>query len=280
MSGAPLHDEVRFWRDKALPGVEARSSTYTSNAFRTHTHRACLVSLVDNGRTRFTLEGQTRIVQAGQMAVIEAGRPHSCNPVSGSGFSYRVLAVSPGWLAGAAQEAQRPPRFASPVLDDPELFAAWAELHAAFVQGAPATDKEALLLVCLRELLARHAAPCAAAERTASPAVEAARRHMTDNAGARAPLDELARAAGLSPHHFLRVFKAETGLPPHAFQIQQAIEHAKTLLAEGAPISQAALDAGFADQSHFSRLFRAFTGATPGQYLSGGAQGREPASRT
>ncbi|WP_348253462.1 hypothetical protein, partial [Salmonella enterica] len=68
-------------------------------------------------------------------------------------------------------EAQRPPRFASAVLDDPELLAAWAELHADFVQGAPATDKEALLMACQRELLARHAAPCAAAERTASPAV-------------------------------------------------------------------------------------------------------------
>jgi AraC-like DNA-binding protein len=277
VSGAPLHDEVRFWRDKALPGVEARSSTYTSNAFRTHTHRACLVSLVDNGRTRFTLEGQTRIVQAGQMAVIEAGRRHSCIPVAGSGFSYRVLAVSPGWLAGAAPEAQRPPRFASPGLDDPELFAALAELPRPLCRAAHATDKR-LLMACLRNLCP----PRRAVRRRRSdckPRGGAARRHKR-SAPNRGALGELARGAGLSPHHFLRVFKAETGLPPHAFQIQQAIEHAKTLLAEGAPISQAALDAGFADQSHFSRLFRAFTGAITGQYLSGGAQGREPASRT
>ncbi len=58
------------------------------------------------------------------------------------------------------------------------------------------------------------------------------------------------------------------GLPPHRYQLQQAVERAKTLLCGGASICQAALEAGFADQSHFSRRFREFTGATPRQYLA------------
>ncbi len=101
-----------------------------------------------------------------------------------------------------------------------------------------------------------------------NPAVARAREQIAASHGEFLPLDELARSAGLSRHHFARVFKAATGLPPHAYQLQQAVEQAKALLAGGAPISQAALDAGFSDQSHFSRLFREFTGATPGQYVA------------
>lgn len=271
MSGAPLHADVRFWRDENLPGIEARSSTYTQRAFRTHTHRECIVSLVEAGGTRFSLGGALHTARAGQLVVIEAGRPHACNPDPATGISYRLLSLDEGWLAGAAQGAA--PRFPAPVLDDPELFAAWRELHEAYVWGAPAHEKQALLLACLRELVARHAeaGPAGTAPEhpsVANPSIAKVRRHIEANPGRFAPLDDLARLAGLSRHHFLRVFKAETGLPPHAFQIQQAIEHAKILLADGMPISQAALDAGFADQSHFSRLFREFTGATPRQYVT------------
>lgn len=270
MSGAPLHADVRFWRDENLPGVEARFSSYTQKAFRTHTHRHCLVSLVEAGNTRFSLDRTLHSARAGQIVVIEAGRPHACNPAPGAGIAYRLLALDTGWLTGASRGAGlgEAPRFASPVLDDPELFAAWRELHEAYVHGAPASEKQALLLACLRELVTRHAEPADGCGEPRNPAVARVREHIEANAGAWVPLDELARLAGLSRHHFLRVFKAATGLPPHAYQIQQAVEHAKTLLAGGTPISQAALDAGFADQSHFSRCFRAFTGATPGQYLT------------
>ena len=283
MSGAPLHSQVRFWRDPALPGVEARSSTYTRKAFRTHTHRACIISLVEAGSTTFSLENARHTASAGHMVVIEAGRPHACNPDAGSGLSYRLLALDMAWLSGGFGGGA--PRFPSPVLADAELFAAWGELHQAFVSGAPTGHKQALLLPCLHGLLSRHAAaatgPAAAQVQaitsTAAPAaahsqddsgVSRARRRIEASAGQWVPLGELAELAGLSPHHFSRVFKAATGLPPHRYQLQQAVERAKTLLCGGASICQAALEAGFADQSHFSRRFREFTGATPRQYLA------------
>lgn len=270
MSGAPLHAHVRFWRDEALPGLEARSSTYTRNAFRTHTHRALIISLVDAGNTSFFLEHTRHTAHAGQIVVIEAGRPHACNPEAGSGLSYRLLALDSAWLRGSLGGAT--PRLRGPVLDDAELFSAWGELHQAFVSGAPAKSKQALLLACLHGLVSRHAdaepAPPNVTHAQGNPAVARACRRIEASEGQWVPLAELAELAGLSPHHFSRVFKAATGLPPHRYQMQQAVERAKALLCKGASICQAALEAGFADQSHFSRRFREFTGATPRQYLA------------
>lgn len=275
MTNAPLHSDVRFWRDPALPGVEARRSSYTRQAFRTHTHETYSVGLVEIGSTRFTLDGQPHAAKAGQLVVIHPGAPHACNPDTGSGISYRMFYISPGWLQGASPD-ETPPHFPKPVLDDPELYSLWDEMYDALVGGTAAETRQALLMACLRELTVRHAAPPGSmptgAHRPEKPAMARVREHLAASAGERVSLDDLAQVAGLSRHHFLRRFKAATGLPPHTYQLQQAVEQAKALLAGGVPISQTALDAGFSDQSHFSRLFRQFTGATPRQYSSADGQ--------
>jgi AraC-like DNA-binding protein len=82
-------------------------------------------------------------------------------------------------------------------------------------------------------------------------------------------LDKAAETAGVSRYHFLRIFKKATGIPPHAYRTVKRIEVAKSLIKQGIPISQVALETGFSDQSHFTNTFRNYIGSTPGQYLSG-----------
>lgn len=265
MAARPTHEDVRFWRDDALPGVEARLSVYRKTAFRTHTHAEYTVSLVEQGKTRFPLDNTMISAHEGQIVLINPRQAHSCNPDPETGISYRLFYVAAGWLAGASPDTL-PPLFLTPVVEDPELFDAWRELHLRFTdEAAPTGEKQARLLACLQALVARHASPAPSGPE--HEAIARARQHLhTSPQGEWTPLNDLAQIAGLSPHHFARTFKAATGLPPHAYQLQLALEHAKKLLADGLPISQAALDCGFADQSHFSRTFRQFTGATPGQY--------------
>lgn len=77
-------------------------------------------------------------------------------------------------------------------------------------------------------------------------------------------LGELANLVGLSAHHFCRVFKQSTGLPPHRWQIQQRVEKAKALmLGTDQSLAEIAVAAGFSDQSHFTTVFRKSAGATP-----------------
>ncbi len=273
MPGAPRNDLVRFWRDPALSGVEARSSTYTHNAFRKHTHTAWIIAAIERGNTHFPLGDQPpQAAGSGDLVVIPAQTPHACNPDPGCAFSYRLVALSPDWLCAATRTA-RLPRFSTPVLRDEEIFDSWRRLHAAFVEDAPIGKKRSLLAACLVRLVERHAEAPVPTTATSplprdvhSPAVTRALRLLEETTERFLPLDELARAAGLSRCRFARVFRAEMGLPPHVYQMQRSIERAKSLLAAGTPISRVAAESGFADQSHFSRRFREFTGATPGQY--------------
>jgi AraC-like DNA-binding protein len=97
-------------------------------------------------------------------------------------------------------------------------------------------------------------------------------------------LDELARLTGMSPFALLRAFRAETGLPPHAYLNQQRVRVARLLLDDGAPPARVAAQTGFTDQAHLSRHFKRIIGVPPGAYqrerrqASGGAPA--PRART
>lgn len=80
--------------------------------------------------------------------------------------------------------------------------------------------------------------------------------------------DDLARAAGLSPYHFLRQFHDVFGDTPHQYLTRVRIEQAKLrLVRDEASITQACLDVGFSSLGSFSTLFRRHTGASPRGWL-------------
>ncbi|HAA27321.1 MAG TPA: AraC family transcriptional regulator [Cyanobacteria bacterium UBA8553] len=80
-------------------------------------------------------------------------------------------------------------------------------------------------------------------------------------------LDTLANLANLSKFHFIYLFKQSKGMTPHQYVIQQRIQRAKELLSDQKlAISEIGLACGFANQSHFTRLFRKHTGMAPKAY--------------
>lgn len=96
----------------------------------------------------------------------------------------------------------------------------------------------------------------------ASP-VEWLRSRMLEAPGEELPLRRMARLAGFSPWHLVRCFKEATGMTPHAYLLASRLSLGRRLLISGLPIAEAALQAGFSDQSHFSRLFKQHHGLTP-----------------
>jgi AraC-like DNA-binding protein len=65
---------------------------------------------------------------------------------------------------------------------------------------------------------------------------------------------------------FLRSFKRNIGMTPHAYQVQLRVDRARRMLAHGADVADAAAAAGFCDQSHLHRHFTRTVGVTPGVY--------------
>ena len=81
-------------------------------------------------------------------------------------------------------------------------------------------------------------------------------------------VEEMAQNAFISKYHFIRSFKAEVGLTPHQFQIQNRIRKAQRLIHETDTITEVALTTGFCDQSHFIKQFEKQVGLPPLTYKS------------
>ena len=106
-------------------------------------------------------------------------------------------------------------------------------------------------------------------QRYAETVAEACRR--MDEAETPPALAELARAAGLSPHHFHRIFKAIAGVTPRAYAAARRGQRVREGLARGNGVTEALYDAGFNSGGRFYEAADGLLGMTPGRYRAGGA---------
>ena len=116
------------------------------------------------------------------------------------------------------------------------------------------------------------AAPSAKERRRA---VEAA-LWLEENLAHPVGLEEAARQAGLSPFHFLRVFRKAIGVTPHQYLLRLRLREAARLLARSPmSVTEVALEVGFQDLSNFVRTFKRAAGASPARFSK-----RRPAALT
>jgi AraC family transcriptional regulator len=94
-----------------------------------------------------------------------------------------------------------------------------------------------------------------------------AKQAIYENLDGSRSLSSIAQECGLSPSHFARAFAISVGQPPHQWLLEQRVDLARQLLGESSlPIAEIAVQCGFADQSHLTRVFSARTGSSPGRW--------------
>jgi AraC-like DNA-binding protein len=81
-------------------------------------------------------------------------------------------------------------------------------------------------------------------------------------------LAALARQAGLSPRQLRHQFTQEIGINPSAYLRWRRLRRAAAAIESGATLTEGAIEGGFADGAHFSRVFHAQFGMTPSQAFS------------
>lgn len=87
---------------------------------------------------------------------------------------------------------------------------------------------------------------------------------IEDNCLRNIRLKELADLAELSQSYFSHAFKAATGVPPYQWHMKARMRRVEEMLTDAdLPLTEIAVAAGFADQAHFTRVFRRFRGLTP-----------------
>ena len=89
--------------------------------------------------------------------------------------------------------------------------------------------------------------------------------YINEHLAADLSVEKLCEQVFLSRYHFMRLFKAQTGMTVHAYVRQKRLIQAARLIREGTPAVRAAAESGFADYSAFHRAFREVFGTSPGR---------------
>lgn len=132
---------------------------------------------------------------------------------------------------------------------------------------ATGSDTAALLVIeGLAYELVGWSARALRTEPAGAPWVLRARDLLHDRLAESVSLAEIAAAVGVHPVHLARQFRRAFGCSVGEYLRRARVDVACRALMTDAPLSRIALDAGFADQSHFSRVFKRETGLTPREY--------------
>jgi AraC family transcriptional regulator len=92
-------------------------------------------------------------------------------------------------------------------------------------------------------------------------------RLIQEKLSERLAIRDLGASVGLSAFHFCRIFRNATGQSPHQYLVAKRIEEARRILiSTELPLVGVARHVGFRTQAHFTKVFRALTGSTPGAY--------------
>jgi AraC-like DNA-binding protein len=238
--------------------------------------------------------GVERLTYRGDVIVIPPGEVHTGGLARETEvLSYLAVHV-PADVVGACADAQglrggRTPDFSSAIIRDHALSAELRHLDlvmraphatsgvAASFEPAPfgQVDRAAFddaLSAAIGLLVRRHSdgAPSTDARAPAREPdfVRLAREIIEDcyADNAQTSLDALARRAGVTPFHLVRVFTLSVGLSPHRYVVQTRIRRARHFLARGIPSSFVAAMTGFVDQSHLTAQFKRYVGTTPASY--------------
>ncbi|WPL81061.1 AraC family transcriptional regulator [Bordetella hinzii] len=251
-----------LYRATALPGLDLMQAR-TSRDFGRHTHDQFGLGRMDAGAQRSASDARQLSQHAGQMMFVNPGEVHDGRAIGGEPRAWRMLYVDPaladalldgrGQRLGFAQAARRDEALSL------RFEAAWRwALHG----GAMAQESSLLALLGPLAGLARQGPPDGAA-------IGRARAALDDDPARDWTLADLARECALSRFQLHRAFVRATGLAPHAYLVQRRVALARRLLRAGMAPAQAALAAGFYDQSHLARHFGRALGLAPGRYARG-----------
>jgi AraC-like DNA-binding protein len=257
---------VAFSRSPALPGVEFVSTEYRGPLAPTAVEHRYLFIRTMAGDGDVVYGGKVVRLCAGVLMALQPGDVVKPERRRSEETRHRVMMMEPSVLAGflaSAYPDREPPQLQRGALG-PAASSAFDALFEAAMSQQPALDQQCKLTAFLEAAMADPAEQLPVARLT--PPVAQARKILEERFDEDVRLEELEARVGLSRFYLVRRFRAEVGMPPHAFQLALRLDRAKVLTAQGVPLADVALRCGFTDQSHLSRHFRKLVGVAPGAY--------------
>jgi len=270
----PCRRPDRDWTCSTAPtgGVELLRAWFGGRAYSRHRHDTYAICVTETGIQTFDYRGATRTSAPGQVVVLHPDEPHDGRAGSAEGFGYRIAYVAPSLVADAARALCGA---AVPLPFVPEVVSSNAPLAAA-IAGAflsfPAAPEPLAVDALIEGLTSGLLLADKSIRRNRryricdTTAIERARQCLDAATTRIVTSDELEAISGHRRFSLARQFRQLYGTSPYRYLLMRRLDLVRREIRAGKALAQIALDAGFADQSHMTRMFRAAYGLSPSQF--------------
>jgi AraC family transcriptional regulator len=255
------HGDILRWR--RVGGLTLAEVAYQPGQHvHRHVHPHSRFVLLLAGAITEIRGDDTQTYGASTLLFRRAGEPHAYL-VSQTGATCLIVDVDEGWLARA--------RLHAAVLEQSAAFRGGFVLHLAHRLHGEFRLRDEVSRLAIESItlgvLAEASRRATRAERPAPGWLQQARALVDVHFAKPLPLVDVARRVGVHPVHLARTFRRVHQITFAGYVRHVRIEFARReLAASAAPLGDIAVAAGFCDQSHFSRLFKRYTGQTPAEY--------------
>ncbi len=237
--------------------------------FPNHFHDYYVIGFIEAGTRSLTCKNIEYAVKQGNILLFNPNDNHGCVQCDNQTFDYRGLNIPIQTMGALTEEITGDSTlsgFAKSVISDEELSLYLHSLHQMIMTGGEKFEKEEMLLIFISLLIERYGQPFEKCIPDCRNEIELACSFMEENFSQHITLDMLCECSSLSKSTLLRAFTKSKGVTPYRYLQSIRVSRAKTLLENGSTPIEAALQAGFTDQSHFTNFFHMFIGLSPAAY--------------
>ena len=261
----------REWLITSRPsdGVELFSAWFAGHAYQKHRHDTYAVGVTDSGVQVFDYRGAMHTSTPGQVVVLYPDEVHDGRAGTDEGFGYRIVYLEPSRLASAIR-ALRGVASSLPFVSDAVSTNADLSRAVDMVFRTPLEPLavDSLVVDLAQALMAGERATAVVTRRVDVTAVERARQFLDAEKTRVVHSQELESLTGLTRYDLARQFRITLGTSPYRYLLMRRLEFARDRIHRQRPLAEVAVDAGFADQAHFTRAFKTAFGLTPARYRS------------
>jgi AraC-like DNA-binding protein len=248
-------------------GIERLAAYFPGPAFSPHRHDTYAIGITLKGVQTFQYRGERRCCLPGEGHVLHPDELHDGSSGTGEGFGYKILYIDPT-LVQQALGGRPLPFVANPIFKRPELLMelqGWLAGIERPIDGCQSVE----IAVSVSDMLEALSSPSRRPQPLCLEALGRIRELIAADPAILHPAAEFERVSGLDRWTLARQFRAAFGTSPSRFRTMRQLDRARFLMCRGTPLARAALEAGFSDQSHMSRMFKRTYGLTPARWIAG-----------
>jgi len=265
-----LRNLARFWNDRGSPGLSLMHADFQTQEFAPHRHEEMVIAITETGGAVIQSRGVVDNADTSVLLVFNPSEPHAGWMGASRHWRYRSLYLQQSALneLALALGTDRIPYFTRNWIADPELAGSLHALHHALDSQRDRLLQRELLITSFGTLFERHGSGGLRVEPVPRDRARVGRAidYIRDRLDVAISLADLGDTLELTQFQVIRLFKRTIGMTPHAYVLQLRLDAARRYLATGSSISDAAVAAGFYDQSSLTHRFKRSYGLTPLQF--------------